>query len=154
MVRLLRLRGLDPDLKRSHLPFYLRGRWLAAQAGLAILANFLWALFTIQSRANYPMYLKLSVAVFACATSVGYLYARLGSRFLGVSLLRIRQGAEHALDSRLGKMTLGSGIAVVALPQIASAFIAAELLLFVPFYSGAVVGMALSFFVWAMGLPR
>ncbi|MAF10952.1 hypothetical protein CMK11_10935 [Candidatus Poribacteria bacterium] len=154
MVRLQRLRGLDPDLKRSDLPFYLRGRWLAVQAAVAIVANFLWALFTIQNRANYPIYLKLSVTVFVTATSVGYLFARLGSRFLGVSLLRIRQGAEHALDSRLGKATLGSGLAVVALPQIVNVFIAGELLIPVPFYSGAVVGMALSFFLWAMGLPR
>ena len=154
MVRLQRLRGLDPDLKRSDLPFYLRGRWLAVQAAVAIVANFLWALFTIQSRANYPIYLKLSVTVFVAATSVGYLFARLSSRFLGVSLLKIRQGAEHALDSRLGKATLGSGLAVVALPQIVNAFIAGELLIPVPFYSGAVVGMALSFFLWAMGLPR
>lgn len=154
MVRLPRLRDLDPDLKRSHLPFFLRGRWLAAQLTVAVLANFLWALFTIQNRPNYGMYLKLSVLVFVIATSVGYLYARLGSRFLGVSLLQIRRGKEHVLDSRLGKATLGAGLAVLALPQLVSALIAGELVMFVPFYSGAVVGMVFSFFLWAIGLPR
>jgi hypothetical protein len=154
MVRLPRLRDLDPDLKRSHLPFFLRARWLAAELALAVTANFLWALSMIRSHPNYSMYLKLSVSVFVVATSVGYLYARLGSRFLGVSLLKIRRGKEHVLDSRLGKATLGVGVAVVALPQLLSPLVAGELLMFVPFYSGAVVGMVFSFFLWAMGLPR
>ncbi len=154
MLRLPRLRDLDPDLQRRHLPFFLRGRWLLAQFGLAIAANIMWALFTIHNQRHYRAYLEISVAVFVIAASVGYLYARLGSRFLGVSLLRIRQGKEHIFDSRLGKATMGGALAVLAVPQIVSAFVASELLMFVPFYSGAVVGMAFSFFLWAIGLPR
>ncbi len=154
MARLPRLRDLDPELKRSHLPFPLQGRWLLAQFALAMAANFLWALFTIRSQTHYRVYLEMSVAVFVIATSVGYLYARLGSRFLGVSLLRIRMGKEHVFDSRLGKATMGGALAVVAVPQIINATVASELRMFVPFYSGAVVGMAFSFFLWAIGLPR
>ena len=146
MLRLPRLRDLDPDLQRRHLPFFLRGRWLLAQFGLAIAANIMWALFTIHNQRHYRAYLEISVAVFVIA--------RLGSRFLGVSLLRIRQGKEHIFDSRLGKATMGGALAVLAVPQIVSAFVASELLMFVPFYSGAVVGMAFSFFLWAIGLPR
>jgi hypothetical protein len=154
MVRLPRLRGLDPNLRRSHLPFFLRGRWLLAQLAIAIVANVLWALFTIREQRRHPIYLDMGVAVFVIATTVGYLYARLGSRFLGVSLLRIRAGKERVFDSRLGKATMGGALGVLAAPQIISATSAGELLMFVPFYSGAVVGMVFSFFLWALGLPR
>jgi hypothetical protein len=154
MVRLPRLRDLDPDLQRRHLPFFLKGRWLLAQFALAIVANVLWALFTIHNQPHYRVYLEMSVAVFVIATSVGYLYARLGSRFLGVSLLRIRQGKEHIFDSRLGKATMGGALAVLAVPQLISGMVAGELFMYVPFYSGTVVGMAFSFFLWAVGLPR
>ena len=155
MIRLPRPRDLDPDLRRHHLPFYLRGRWILVQIAIAVAAQFSWALVMIQQEPLYyrPL-LRLSVAVFVAATSFGYLFARVGSRFLGSSLVRIRLGKERLLDSSLGRATLGSGIAIVALPQVVNALIASELLFPIPFYSGAVVGMGFSFFLWAIGLPR
>ena len=155
MIRLPRLRGLDPELRQHHLPFYLRRGWICAQVCLAVLAQFGWALVTIHEQ---PMYyrpiLRLSVAVFVAATSFGYVFARLGSWFMGTSLVKMQRGTERLLDSWLGRATVGSGIALLALPQVVNTMIAGELLIPVPFYSGAVVGMGFSFFLWVIGLPR
>ncbi|MDA1190269.1 MAG: hypothetical protein O3A46_01145 [Candidatus Poribacteria bacterium] len=155
MLRLPRLRDLDPDLTRQHLPFYLRTEWLFIGVAAAILSHFFWALATIVERPfDYRFYLQLSVSVFVTASSFGYFYARVGSRFLGVSWLRILRGKERIFDTRLGRMTVAVGVALAVLPQVINGLLAAEFLLPVPFYSGAIVGMSVSFFLWVIGLPR
>ena len=155
MLKLPRLRDLDPELRRHHLPFYLRRGWLSVQICVAVLSHFGWALVTIHEKphSHSPM-LQLSVSVFCTATTFGYFFARLGSRFMGLSLVRMRRGSERLLDSWLGRATVGCGVALVALPQVVNGLVSAELLIPIPFYSGAVVGMAFSFFLWVVGLPR
>jgi hypothetical protein len=155
MLRLPRPRDLDPELTRGRLPFYLRMRWLGAQVVVAVAAQFLWALATVlDSPGHYRPTLHHSVPVFVLASSLGYLFARLASRFLGVSWMRIRRGKQRPFDTPLGRATFWSGLAIVALPGVVNEFLLRELIIPVPFYSGAVVGMAFSFILWASGLPR
>jgi hypothetical protein len=137
------------------LPFYLRFRWLGAQIVFAEVVHFAWALAVALRRdTEFGVQLQSSASVFAVATSLGYFFARLASRFIGVSWLRIRRGLERTLDSRLGRMTTGCGITLIATPRIVNGFFAWEIVSLVPFYCGAVVGSAFSFIVWELGLPR
>ncbi|MBM3214740.1 hypothetical protein FJZ36_07490 [Candidatus Poribacteria bacterium] len=154
MLRLPRLRGLDPELTSRVLPFYLRPKWLVAQAAAAVAAQFLWAWLTSHGSAlGFRARLELSVSVFVLACSVGYFYARLATRFLGVSWINIRRGRERLVDTWLGRATLGCGLTLIALPPIINGFLRAEFLVPVPFYSGAVVGSAFAFLLWVIGLP-
>lgn len=155
MLRLPRHRDLDPHLTRSVLPFYLRLRWLAAQAALAVAANFLWALVTVAQFADdYGDRLRHSIPWFVLASSLGYFFGRLGSRFIGARWLRILRGKEGAWDTSLGRATLCGGLALVAAPPVVNGLSAAEVFATVPFYSGAVVGTACAFLLWGTGLPR
>ena len=155
MLRLPRPRDLDPELRRHHLPFYLRAEWIVIMVTFGILSHFFWSLLTIYRHPySYRIYLQLSVSIFVSASLIGYSFARLGSRFMGASLLKIRRGKERLLDSALGRATVGSGIALVTIPHMVGSLIAGELMISVPFYSGAVFGMGFAFFLWVLGLPR
>jgi len=155
MLRLPRPRGLDPELTIEMLPFYLRFRWLVVQIAFAEVVHFTWALLTALRRdAAFRFQLESSVPVFVMAISLGYFFARLASRFLGASWMRIRRGLERTLDSRLGRMTVISGVTLLATPRIVNGLFAWEVITPVPFYCGATVGSAFSFIVWELGLPR
>ncbi|GIX07335.1 MAG: hypothetical protein KatS3mg115_1738 [Candidatus Poribacteria bacterium] len=155
MLRLPRQRDLDPDLRRRHLPFLFRPEWIVIQVLFGIFSHFLWALLTVyREPLYYRFYLRLSVPLFVFASLIGYNFARLGSRFLGTSLLNIRRGKERLLDTRLGKATVTSGIALATLPHLIGSWVAGEVMISVPFYSGVVFGMGFSFFLWVSGLPR
>ena len=156
MIRLPRSRKLDPELRRSDLPFYLQTRWLAGLGAFAVSAQFLSALLAYFRGNGYGTAMEAverSVGAFALSSSVGYFYARLASRYLGASLLRIRRGEERPLESRLGKWTFGAGLALLAFPAVLSAAASTNLYM-APIYSGAALGMAFSFFLWVSGLPR
>lgn len=155
MIRLRRQRGLDPELTVQMLPFYLQIRWLVVQIAFAEVVHFSWALVTaLRKEVGFREELQSSISVFVVATSLGYFFARLASRFMGVSWIRIHRGLERAFDSRLGKLTLGCGAGLVAAPRLINELFAAEVVALVPFYCGAVVGTAFSFIVWVLGLPR
>lgn len=155
MIRLPRPRDLDPDLTYSILPFYLRRKWLWAGMGLAVFVQFLWAL---TARLNDPDYLRLNVrliaSVFVAASSLGYFCGRLGNRFIGVSWVKIYRGKERAFDTWLGRAAMGCSVGLVALPVVVNELVGADVLLPVPFYSGAAVGMGFSYLLWTMGLPN